>query len=76
MAQLSEFWHTPVRKLSLGQCVRCGLAASMLHYTMVIFLDEPTIGMDAPTTEQVRVFLREQAEGQGRTIILTTHKTT
>jgi ABC-2 type transport system ATP-binding protein len=70
---LSEFWSTPVRHLSLGQRVRCDLAAALLHDPSIVFLDEPTIGMDVVVKEQVREFLRHQVERRGRTVLLTTH---
>lgn len=71
--ELSSFWRTPVRHLSLGQRVRCDLAAAIIHDPRVVFLDEPTIGMDAVVKEQVREFLRHQVEQRGRTVVLTTH---
>ncbi len=71
--ELSQFWDTPVRNLSLGQRVRCELAGAMLHDPSVVFLDEPTIGMDVLVKEQTREFLRSQVFERGRTIILTTH---
>lgn len=74
--QLSEFWHTPVRNLSLGQRVRCEMAAAMLHDPRIVFLDEPTIGMDVVVKEQTREFLRAQVQERGRTIVLTTHDMT
>jgi ABC-2 type transport system ATP-binding protein len=70
---LSEFWHTPVRHLSLGERVRCDLAAALIHDPRTVFLDEPTIGMDVVAKERVREFLRHQVTGRGRTIVLTTH---
>jgi ABC-2 type transport system ATP-binding protein len=73
---LSEFWSTRVRHLSLGQRVRCDLAAALLHAPPIVFLDEPTIGMDVIGKENVRVFLRHQVEEHGRTVILTTHDMT
>jgi ABC-2 type transport system ATP-binding protein len=73
---LSEFWRTPVRHLSLGQRVRCDLAAALLHDPAIVFLDEPTIGMDVVVKEQVRDFLRHQVERRGRTVLLTTHDMT
>ncbi|MDQ1486357.1 MAG: viologen exporter family transport system ATP-binding protein [Actinomycetota bacterium] len=73
---LSEFWDTPVRNLSLGQRVRCEMAAAMLHDPAIVFLDEPTIGMDVVVKEQSREFLRAQVEQRGRTIVLTTHDMT
>ena len=70
---LSEFLHQPVRKLSLGQRMRCDLAAALLHEPRVLFLDEPTIGLDVVAKENVRIFLRQAREQLGVTIILTTH---
>ncbi|QXJ22301.1 ATP-binding cassette domain-containing protein [Actinomadura graeca] len=72
---LRDFWDTPVRHLSLGQRVRCDLAASLVHDPRTVFLDEPTIGMDVVVKEQVREFLRHQALARGRTVVLTTHDT-
>nr|WP_217181779.1 ATP-binding cassette domain-containing protein [Streptomyces sp. AC495_CC817] len=76
LLELSEFWDTRVRHLSLGQRVRCDLAASLLHDPPVVFLDEPTIGMDVVVKEQVRRFLRHQVEERDRTVLLTTHDMT
>jgi len=76
MLELSEFWNTRVRHLSLGQRVRCDLAAALLHDPPVVFLDEPTIGMDVVAKEQVRQFLRYEVEQRGRTVLLTTHDMT
>jgi ABC-2 type transport system ATP-binding protein len=73
---LSEFWDTRIRHLSLGQRVRCDLAASLIHDPKIVFLDEPTIGMDVVVKEQVREFLRHQVEQRGRTVVLTTHDMT
>jgi ABC-2 type transport system ATP-binding protein len=73
LLDLSSFWDTRVRHLSLGQRVRCDLAAALLHDPPVVFLDEPTIGMDVVVKEQVRNFLRHQVESRGRTVLLTTH---
>ncbi|SDZ35296.1 ABC-2 type transport system ATP-binding protein [Amycolatopsis xylanica] len=73
---LAGFWRTPVRHLSLGQRVRCDLAAALLHDPPVLFLDEPTIGMDLVVKEQVREFLRHQVADRGRTVLLTTHDMT
>ncbi len=74
--ELSEFWDTPVRHLSLGQRVRCDVAASMLHDPPLVFLDEPTIGMDVVAKERTREFLRSQVQQHGRTVLLTTHDMT
>jgi viologen exporter family transport system ATP-binding protein len=76
LLELSQFWDTRVRHLSLGQRVRCDLAATLLHDPMIVFLDEPTIGMDVVVKEQVREFLRYQVERRGRTVLLTTHDMT
>jgi ABC-2 type transport system ATP-binding protein len=73
LLELSGFWKQRPRQMSLGQRVRCDLAAALLHDPPIIFLDEPTIGMDAVVKEQVREFIRYQTAERGRTIILTTH---
>ena len=70
---LDEFLHQPVRKLSLGQRMRCDLAAALLHGPRLLFLDEPTIGLDVVAKESVRVFLREIRDQLGVTVLLTTH---
>lgn len=71
--ELDKLLHIPVRKLSLGQRMRCEIAASLLHEPKVIFLDEPTIGLDALSKEEIRKFLRRMNEQENITIILTTH---
>jgi len=71
--ELDDMLHTPVRKLSLGQRMRCDLAASLLHQPQMLFLDEPTIGLDAVAKDSIRSFLRYIHETLGTTIILTTH---
>jgi ABC-2 type transport system ATP-binding protein len=76
LLDLSAFWDSRVRHLSLGQRVRCDLAASLLHDPDIVFLDEPTIGMDVVVKEQVREFLRHQVHERGRTVLLTTHDMT
>jgi ABC-2 type transport system ATP-binding protein len=73
---LSSFWNSPVRQLSLGQRVRCDLAAALLHDPQIVFLDEPTIGMDVVVKEQIREFLRREVSERGRTVVLTTHDMT
>ncbi len=70
---LSSLLETPVRQLSLGQRMRCELAASLLHRPSILFLDEPTIGLDAISKLAVRKFLKEINASRGTTIILTTH---
>ena len=73
MLELDAFLRTPVRQLSLGQRVRGELAASLLHGPEVVFLDEPTIGLDVVVKQRVReLLLRANAE-RGVTIFLTTH---
>ena len=64
---------TPVRQLSLGQRMRCELAASLLHAPRILFLDEPTIGLDAVSKLALRDFLKEMNRRDGVTMILTTH---
>lgn len=63
----------PARTLSLGQRMRCEMAASLLHAPSILFLDEPTIGLDAPSKLAVREFIRRQNSQYGTTVILTTH---
>jgi ABC-2 type transport system ATP-binding protein len=70
---LEEFMATPVRKLSLGQRMRADLAAAMLHDPDVLFLDEPTIGLDVIAKKSIRGFLRVLNREFGKTILLTTH---
>jgi ABC-2 type transport system ATP-binding protein len=71
--ELGPFLDTPVRLLSLGQRMRCDLAASLLHAPAVAFLDEPTIGLDVLVKERVREHLVEMRRRFGTTIVLTTH---
>ena len=73
---LGEFLDTPVRQLSLGQRMRADLAAAMLHDPRIVFLDEPTIGLDVLAKERVRGFVRELNRERGVTIVLTTHDLT
>ncbi|MEF2277717.1 ATP-binding cassette domain-containing protein [Deinococcus sp. YIM 134068] len=62
-----------VRKLSLGERMKCELAAALLHRPRVLFLDEPTIGLDVNMQESVRAFIRDYNERYGATVILTSH---
>jgi ABC-2 type transport system ATP-binding protein len=71
--ELDPFLHTPVRQLSLGQRVRGELSAVMLHDPEVVFLDEPTIGLDVVAKERVREFLTTMNRERGVTVLLTTH---
>ena len=70
---LDEFMHTPVRKLSLGQRMRADLGASLLHGPELLFLDEPTIGLDLVAKDAIRALLKRVNEELGTTILLTTH---
>jgi ABC-2 type transport system ATP-binding protein len=71
--ELDPFLHTPVRQLSLGQRIRGELTASMLHEPELLFLDEPTIGLDVVAKQRVRDFLVEINRERGVTVLLTTH---
>ncbi len=70
---LGELLNRPVRKLSLGQRMRCELAAALLHNPSILFLDEPTIGLDIVVKTEIREFLKSLNERFGTTILLTTH---
>jgi len=69
---LGPLLRTPVRELSLGQRMRCELAAALLHGPKILFLDEPTIGLDVAVKHRVRDFVRTLSE-DGTTVLLTTH---
>jgi len=73
MLALTPFLDVPVRQLSLGQRMRCELAASLLHRPQILFLDEPTIGLDAVSKLAVRDFVRKLNREFGVTVLLTTH---
>ena len=73
LLNLSELLRTPARQLSLGQRMRCELAASLLHDPKILFLDEPTIGLDAVSKVAVRDFIRRINAERKTTVILTTH---
>lgn len=70
---LDKLLDTPVRQLSLGQRMRCDLAAALLHRPSLLFLDEPTIGLDAVSKLAVREFIQKLNRERGVTVILTTH---
>ena len=70
---LTELLRTPARQLSLGQRMRCEIAASLLHSPGILFLDEPTIGLDAVSKLAVRDFVKKLNREHGTTVILTTH---
>jgi ABC-2 type transport system ATP-binding protein len=73
LLDLAPLLDTPVRQLSLGQRMRCDLAASLLHAPALLFLDEPTIGLDAVSKLAVRDFVKRLNRERGVTVILTTH---
>lgn len=73
LLDLSELMRSPARQLSLGQRMRCEIAASLLHRPRILFLDEPTIGLDAVSKLAVRSFILELNKTRGTTVILTTH---
>ncbi|WP_418269834.1 ABC transporter ATP-binding protein [Hominenteromicrobium sp.] len=75
LLNLSELLKTPARSLSLGQRMRCEIAASLLHDPRILFLDEPTIGLDAVSKIAVREFVLDMNKRRGTTVILTTHDT-
>jgi ABC-2 type transport system ATP-binding protein len=70
---VKDYLHTPVRKLSLGERMRCDLAASLLHNPPLLFLDEPTIGLDVVAKDHIREFLKEINRTERTTVLLTTH---
>ncbi len=71
--EIKRYLHQPVRKLSLGERMRCDLAAALLHNPPLLFLDEPTIGLDLLAKESIREFLKEINREYGTTVLLTTH---
>ena len=70
---IGSFLHTPVRKLSLGQRMRAEIAASLLHHPKVLFLDEPTIGLDVVARQELRDLIRQWNREEGLTVFLTSH---
>ena len=70
---VKDYLYTPVRKLSLGERMRCDLAASLLHNPPLLFLDEPTIGLDVVAKDRIREFLKEVNRTERTTVLLTTH---
>ena len=71
--ELEDLLKTPTRQLSLGQRMRCEIAAALLHRPKILFLDEPTIGLDAVSKLAVRDFVKKINAERGTTVILTTH---
>ena len=70
---IRDYLHTPVRKLSLGERMRCDLAAALLHNPPLLFLDEPTIGLDVVAKDHIRQFLHAINREFQTTVLLTTH---
>lgn len=73
LLNIEDIIHVPVRQLSLGQRMRCEIAASLLHEPKILFLDEPTIGLDALSKQIVRDFIKKINKEHKVTVILTTH---
>ncbi len=73
LLDLDPFLNTPVRQLSLGQRMRGDLAAALLHDPEIVYLDEPTIGLDVVAKHRIRGFLRRINQERGVTVLLTTH---
>ncbi len=71
--ELDEFINTPVRNLSLGQRIRCEIVASLIHEPKVLFLDEPTIGLDPVVKENIRTLIKRMNKEYKTTIFLTSH---
>ena len=71
--ELGPYLYTPVRKLSLGERMRCEIAASFLHRPQMLFLDEPTIGLDVVVKQRIRELIRELNRDEGTTVFLTSH---
>jgi len=73
LLNMDELLQKPVRQMSLGQRIRCEIAAALIHNPSVIFLDEPTIGLDVVAKDNIRKFIKQYNEEKKATIILTTH---
>ena len=73
MLKIAPLLDTPLRQLSLGQRMRCEITAALLHAPSILFLDEPTIGLDATSKLALREFVKELNRSDGVTVILTTH---
>ncbi len=73
LLDLQELLRTPVRAMSLGQKMRAELAATLIHSPRVVYLDEPTIGLDLIVKERIRAFLKQQNRDKATTVILATH---
>ncbi len=75
MLHMQDFYHTPVRQLSLGQRMKAEVALSLLHEPPILYMDEPTIGLDVMAKQQIREFIKERNRLEGTTTILTSHDT-
>lgn len=71
--ELKELLSVPIRSMSLGQKMRSELAATLIHEPRIIYLDEPTIGLDVIVKERIRAFIKQQNREKGTTVLLTTH---
>lgn len=71
--EIKEILHIPVRNMSLGQRMRAELVATLIHEPKVVYLDEPTIGLDLIVKERIRAFIKEENHSTGTTMVLTTH---
>ncbi len=71
--EITEILHIPVRNMSLGQRMRAELVATLIHEPKVVYLDEPTIGLDLIVKERIRAFIKEENQKTGTTMVLTTH---
>lgn len=71
--ELESFINTPVRNLSLGQRIRCEMVAALIHKPEILFLDEPTIGLDPVVKKNIRKLIRKMNKELGTTIFLTSH---
>jgi ABC-2 type transport system ATP-binding protein len=73
LLDLGDLWQKPSRNLSLGERMKCEVALALLHRPQVLFLDEPTIGLDVTMQRRVREFIREHNRRSGATVLLTSH---
>jgi len=73
LLELGDVLDKPVRQLSLGERMKCELAAALLHHPPILFLDEPTLGLDVTAQEAIRRFLADYRDRHGATVLLTSH---
>jgi ABC-2 type transport system ATP-binding protein len=71
--ELKELLHQPIRSMSLGQKMRAELAATLIHEPRIVYLDEPTIGLDLIVKDRIREFIKQQSRDRKTTVLLTTH---